>query len=209
MGPTCAGLTRSIKYIDLGLCSPHCRKNTKVSGISVTVPDMFPILKYLEHSQRKTDKTRRTSSLSDECPCPPQESLHQHKSQLLPAVPELHVEASSEISHDNSVRSRDSQTESHDSHVTSDVDHTSCANRVVEIDKIDEEVEKLAIKCKSRCRLFSWDTTGVAAPPVVSTASGSAVPSKDWAVSSTEGKSTLESRLNSFDGRFRAPSSDM
>lgn len=173
----------------------------------MTVPDMFPILKYLEHSQRKPDKTQGPPP-SDDCPCHPQEPTHHRKSQLLPAVPKLHIEGSSEISHDHSVRSRDSQTESHDSHVTSDVDHVSCANRVVEIDKIDEEVEKLAIKCKSRCRLFSWDTTGMA-PPVASTASGSAVPSKDWAVSSTEGNSTLESRLNSFDGRFRAPSSDM
>ena len=183
---------------------------------------MFPILKYLEHSQKKADKTLGPSPSSDKCPCQPQEPPHQRKSQLLPAVPELHIVGSSEISHDNSVRSRDSQTESHDSHVTSDVDHVSCANRVVDIDKIDEEVEKLAIKCKSRCRLFSWDTTAMA-PPVASTASGSAVPSKDWvvpskdwavsskdwAVSSTEGNSTLESRLNSFDGRFRAPSSDV
>lgn len=189
-------------------CYVHCRKNTKVSGIRVTVPDMFPVLKYLEHSQRKVDTTQGTVSPSGDCPCLPQESPYQRKSQLLPAVPELDIEVSSEISHDVSVRSRDSQTESHDSHVTGDVDHTSCANRVVEIDKIDEEVEKLAIKCKARCRLFSCDAAGVP-HSVTSTASGSDISSKDWAVSSTEGKPTLESRLNSFDGRFRAPSSDM
>lgn len=196
-----------------------CRKNTRTSGVSVTVPDLFPVLKYLEHAQKRSRKAQRSSaassrSTSGDCPCPTPETSHhgnQRNSQLLPSVPEVAVESSSEMLHDQKVGSHDSQTESHDNSVTAvgGEDQTSCANRVVQIDKIDEEVQKLAMKCKDRCRLLSCDMGGSPHSTVGTSSSGWGVPSEGEAVLSTNGKYPLESRLNSFDRRIRAPSTDM
>ena len=35
------------------VCVCVCRSSARICGISVTVPDFYPILKYLEHSQRR------------------------------------------------------------------------------------------------------------------------------------------------------------
>ena len=187
-----------------------CRINTKISGISVTVPDLYPVLKYLEHAQKSTQRpstaslqstssATSTQSTSGDCLCPIPETAQdvgERKSQFLPSVPEIALDESSQMS------SHDSQAESHDSGVTEGCDGDSCANRVVGIDMIDEEVKKLAIKCKDRCRLLSCD---VASPPrsARSTSSRLTGPSDDGPVPS------IDARLNSVDSRRRVPSNDM
>ena len=199
---------------------PH-RMNAKISGISVTVHDLYPVLKYLEHSQSRTQhktqrnatgsfhstpSTPRTHSMSGDCLCPIPETTQDvgdRKSQFLPSVPEVTLEESSEMaSRDLQAESHDSQTESHDSGVTGGCDGDSCANRVVGIDMIDEEVKKLAMKYKDRCRLLSCD---VASSPRLarSPSSGLASPSEDGSVPS------VDVRFNSVDRRRRVCSNDM
>ena len=193
---------------------PPYRINAKISGISVTVPDLYPVLKYLEHSQSNThhksqrntagsfqsvSSTPSTRSMSGDCLCSMPETTQdvgERKSQILPSVPEATIEESTEMV------SHDSQAESHDSGVTAGCDRDSCANRVVGIDMIDEEVKKLAMKCKDRYRLLSCD---VASSPrsARTPSSGLASPSEDGSVPS------IDVRLNSADRRRRVPSNDM
>ena len=178
------------------------RRNIKICGISMTVPDLYPILKYLERAQ---NSSRALSTASEPCPCPPAEVGHhgnKRRSQPLPPVPEVSIAGSYSQLHHQSAESHDAQPGSGD-------DGVSCANRVVEIDKIDEEVQKLAMKCRDRCRLLSCDVAGSPRAAVSNPFNSWPVPSEDGPALSADGKSQLESRLNSFDKRLRAPSSDM
>ena len=180
-----------------------CRPNTTISGVSVTVPDFYPILKYLEHAQRRNTAGSLHSTTSEPGDRPiPGSSDSKHGNQTLPAVLEATVEDSlhhqSVVSHDSRTRS-DSQLGSHDLGVTegSEGIHSSCVNRVVDIDNIDEEVKKLANRCKDRCRLLSCD---VRTSPHTNSLSNWTAPSEDGSIPAADG---VMSRLSSFDLRRR------
>ena len=186
----------------------------------MTVPDFFPILKYLEHAQKKRHRTQSTSSgvsLHSMSPGAGLQSMLEEGStleppslygqpQVLPTVPEVSIEDSQgerahDLSHDLGPSHDLSHEAAHDNGVTVD----SCACRVVDIDTIDEEVRKLAMRCKDRCRLLSCDKAGV---PRIATnpTSNWAGPVEDGTVPSPDG---IAPRLNSLDVRRRSPSNDM
>lgn len=192
----------------------------------MTVPDFFPILKYLEHTQKKARTSSSLYSTSGDYPAGdgpiPGSHDSQYRNQTLSVVPEVNIEDSSEVlhhhqrveprdfgsgSHDSQGGSHDFQARSHDSGVTegSEGIFSSCVGRVVDIDKIDEEVKKLAVKCRDRCRLLSCD---VRTSPRTTTNSFSnwTTPSEDGSLLSSDG---IQSRLGSFDKRRRTPSDDM
>ena len=167
------------------VCVCVCSKSTRICGISVTVPDFYPILKYLEHTQK-----RHTSSYTASSQPATQQSRSSSQHTLLPVVAEV-LEESTERSHDP-------QTESHDNGVT--VEPSSCTNRVVDINMLDEEVKKLARKCKDRCRLLSCDIPG--SPRSTSSWVG---PSEDGPVQTADG---LTTGIDTLDPRRRRPSND-
>jgi hypothetical protein len=185
--------------------------NTKISGISVTVPDFFPILKFLEHfSQSKTGGKQRgpsssslqsTSSAGGLRPIPGgvAHSVTSESNAGPPLVPEVNIETSSEMI--QSSGSHDSGSGSHDRSCGCDEEGSSGANRVVEIDKIEEEVQRLARKCKDRCRLLSCNVSSSTRPTV-----NWGGPSEDGTVPSGNG---LAERPNSFHLRRRVPSNEM
>ena len=188
-----------------------CSSNTKISGISVTVPDFFPILKFLEHSsQSKTGGKQRgpsssslhfTSSAGSLRPIPGggAHSVTSESNAGPPLVPEVNIETSSEMI--QSSGSHDSGSGSHDRSCGCDEEGSSGANRVVEIDKIEEEVQRLARKCKDRCRLLSCNVSSSTRPTV-----NWGGPSEDGTVPSGNG---LAERPNSFHLRRRVPSNEM
>ena len=216
------------------------RKNIKIFGVGVTVPDLYPILKYLEHSQATQKTSSHLQSVPEESsppnttchcgplepclpskphlpsgpsePCPPSEPhplSEPHLQPLVPVpIPVISIEGSQGPSHDQEVRP---EAKSHDEVVTVEIgeecDDTSCANRVVEIDEIENEVKKLAIKCKQRCRLLSCDHPGSPRSSVGSPPGKWSAPLVDAAVPSGDG-SQLETRLNSFEGRLRTLTRD-
>ena len=183
---------------------------------------------------------------------------------ILPIVPEVTIETSSEViriqssgSHDSQPKSRDSQSELHDSHLKSHdaqprshdaqpgshdlnteshitepgsnlesydshpkshVSHSgshdsqpesgdsgvtegSGACRVVEMDRIEEEVKRLASRCRDRCRLLSCNIPGSPRSTVRWVA-----PSEDGSAPNGDGSGV---RLNSLDVRRRVPSNEM
>ena len=181
------------------------------------VPDFFPVLKFLEHSQkrRRSRKFRGPSSSGPQstsstgsprlipgggAQATPLEVGRQ--SQFLPVVPELTFETSSETLHSGSHDSRlGSRDESHDPKVGEGEGPGSGANRVVEMDKIEEEVQRLARRCRDRCRLLSCTASG--SPR---NTAGRVDPSGYGSVPTGD---DLVERLNSFDVRRRVPSNEM
>ena len=97
--------------------------------------------------------------------------------------------------------SHDSGSGSHDRSCGCDEEGSSSANRVVERDKIEEEVQRLARKCKDRCRLLSCNVSSSTRPTV-----NWGGPSEDGNVPSGNG---LAERPNSFHLRRRVPSNEM
>ena len=107
-----------------------CSYDARISGVSVTVPDFFPILKFLQHSQRPARKPCgfASSGLHSMLPGSSPRSIPGGVSHstvdtssqspgLLPVVPEVIIETSSETiqqsgSHDSQPGSHDLQTDS-------------------------------------------------------------------------------------------------
>ena len=117
--------------------------------------------------------------------------------QLLP-VPEIAIETSSEVV--QSSGSHDSGSGSHDGSHDEGKEEGSGANRVVEMDRIEEEIQRLARKCKDRCRLLSCN---ISSSPCSVTGWGG--PSEDGTVPTG---AELVERLNS-DVRRRVTSNEM
>ena len=182
----------------------------------VTVPDFFPILKFLEHSQKRSHKQH--SSVSSTSSAGPHSTsvsgghgsipeggvqytasdgaTGYPPSAPLPALPEITLETSSDRHRSQYSRSHDPQSMSHDSHmIPEEEEDGGGANRVVEMNEIDEEVKRLARRCKDRCRLLSCNVTS---SPNKSIWGGS---SEDGTAPSGNG---LGTRLNSFDVRRRS-----
>ena len=169
-------------------------RDVMIFGVDVVVPDVYPILKYPEATAgRKRSRKRVTPSLpSEDIP------IDTHSS--------TNASAKIQVLQD---QSGDSQPKSHDgNHRNSDKvaapqicvsntegdDGDSCVHRVVGIDQIDSEFEKLAKK--KRSRLFS------------NVASYSTVPEGEEGVSEGESSPTLRSasRAGSWERRFRSSS---
>ena len=183
----------------------------------MTVPDFFPVLKFLEHSQRKTTAAgtggkQRGSSSSSLQSTPgsyrpiPEDGEHSATSesnagpQVLHVLPEVNIETSSETV--QSSGSHDSGSGSHDRSHDLGEEGSSGANRVVEIDKIEEEIQRLARRCKDRCRLLSCNVNVSSSPRPTGNWGG---PSEDGTLPNGVG---LAERQNSFNFRRRFPSNE-
>lgn len=177
------------------------------------VPDVYPILKYPEATtgRKRSGKHSTPSSQSEDIPTDTQSADNQS---YTPTTTSSGINASAQLqfSHD---QSGDLHSKLHDTkggnHGNSDAvtspqicvsntegesveDEDSCVHRVVGIDQIDSEFEKLAKK--KRCRLFS------------NMASYNTIPERDEEVSEGESSPPLKSgsRAGSLERRLRTSS---
>ena len=153
-----------------------------MSGIGVTVPDLFPIMKHLECAQktRSLKVTKEGSFLvvsnSGQESCDSGAESHEqvshdpsesHEEVSCDSSTKSHEQDSNAESHElrsNGQESCDSNAESCDTEQADGAESVSCINRVVEMDEVDKELEKL-VKCKNRCRVLSYESSGSISRP--------------------------------------------
>ena len=193
------------------------RKDIKIFGIDVIVPDIYPILKYPEVAVAKKQSSKRnTPSLLSETSIDSRSTdLRSHFMTSTNTSVSIPIQASHDQSHDPQPKSHDITPDSHDamcgnhgnisgvivpqvqvSHTEGGVlesDGDSCAHRVVGIDQIDLEFEKLT---KKRHRLLN------------KTSSSSSVVGEDTGSERSSSTSTLKSpsRAGSWEKRLRTSS---